>query len=92
MAINRTGAQELISKIPQKLRNAARAERKAFINAPHIQGNTTEIAQKQAYHPMPKNKELNAQIEQLTAYNAHQNYMKTVDTSAPTVATGGFFG
>ncbi len=92
MAINRTTAQELITKVPQKLRTAARQERKAFINAHHIQQNPVEIAQKQHYHPMPNNKKLTSEIDRLTSYKAMQEYVKTIDSSAPTVATGSFFG
>lgn len=76
MPINRIAAQRLISEIPQKLRNAARAERKIIINETKKDPVGTSIRAASGQFDFTNNVELQTKVQHLKNKMAVEAYEK----------------
>lgn len=77
MAINRVAAQTMIREIPAKLRNAARAERKAIINESKMDPVGTSIKAAHGQFDFVNNIKLQKKIAKINEKFASEQYAKT---------------
>ncbi len=76
MAINRVAAQTMIREIPAKLRNAARAERKAIINESKMDPVGTSIKAAHGQFDFVNNIKLQKKIAKINEKFATEQYAK----------------